>query len=104
MRVMSIQLVMVSQHRRMQGYGTVLMRWCVDKAKGKPRGACNRVTLSATPEAVPFYEHLKFSRMPQQESEEEILSECWEATQELPHYTRMELRWGKCCGTARTPG
>merc|ERR1712190_296418 len=66
LRTLSVARVAVPQKYRMQGYGRQLMRWVVDKAKQKPRSECTNISLCAMPEAIPFYERLRFTPIPQE--------------------------------------
>eukprot|EP00933_Yihiella_yeosuensis_P081077 TRINITY_DN94616_c0_g1_i1.p1 TRINITY_DN94616_c0_g1~~TRINITY_DN94616_c0_g1_i1.p1 ORF type:complete len:461 (-),score=103.93 TRINITY_DN94616_c0_g1_i1:360-1742(-) len=67
LRAMSVLRVAVPQKYRMQGFGRQLMKWAMDQARHKPRHECARVTLCAMPEAIPFYERLQFSPIPEEE-------------------------------------
>lgn len=61
LKAMSISRVAVPEKYQMLGFGRQLVRWAINRAKQKPRYECDRVTLSATPNAIPFYARLNFS-------------------------------------------
>merc|ERR1711974_16108 len=60
LKAMSVSRVAVPERYQMQGFGRQLVRWAIDRAKQKSRYECDRVTLSAIPKAVPFYERRNF--------------------------------------------
>lgn len=69
LKSMSISRVAVPKKYQMHGFGRLLVRWAIEKAKQKPRHECTSVSLLATAKAIPFYEHLNFRRMPEPEDD-----------------------------------
>lgn len=92
LRAMSIPRLVVLKKWRMLGCGRLLMRWAMDKAQQKPPRECTKVTLCAMPEAIPFYERLKFA--PRKMEEEEASAEA-EGSTLMPGAVWMEYRCGK---------
>lgn len=67
LKAMSILRVAVPDRFQMLGFGRQLVRWAIERAKAKPRHECDRVSLSAIPKAVNFYERLNFVPAPDEE-------------------------------------
>mmetsp|Transcript_79034 Transcript_79034/g.175133 ORF Transcript_79034/g.175133 Transcript_79034/m.175133 type:complete len:86 (+) Transcript_79034:3-260(+) len=77
----------------MMGYGRQLMRWVLEKARQKPRSECTRVTLCAMPDAIPFYERLHFTPIP--EDQLEMPAESEDSSRRVPGALWLEYRCGR---------
>jgi len=88
LKAMSILRVAVPGKFQMLGFGRQLVRWAIERAKLKPRHECDRVTLSAIPKAVAFYERLNFTPAPDEEAPPDEVPEA-EST------LKMEYRYGQ---------
>ncbi|CAJ1393927.1 unnamed protein product, partial [Effrenium voratum] len=51
LKALSIPRIAVEPKYQLLGFGRLMVSWAIQKAKQKPRHECNRVSLSATPEA-----------------------------------------------------
>lgn len=93
LRSMSILRVVVPQKFRMQGFGRVLMRWAIGKARELPRSQCTRITLCSMPDAIPFYERLQFTPIPLDDMEP--IPQDDSLPQPMPGSLWMELKCGR---------
>jgi len=98
LRSMSILRVVVPGEYRLQGYGRVLMRWVIEKARGMSRSICSRLTLCSLPEAIPFYERLQFTPIPQDDPEDAPPPDP-ELPQPMPGSLWMQLKCGRVTKT-----
>jgi len=97
LRAMSILRVAVPHKYRMMGFGRQITKWAMERAKQKPRHECAKVTLCAMPEAIAFYDRLKFTPIPVEDLAE--LPEEEDRGERLPGALWMEFR----CGRAYKP-
>jgi len=97
LRVLSILRLAVPSKFRLQGFGRVLMRWAIEKARQMPRTLCARLTLNSMPEAIPFYQRLQFTPIPQDENDDggEPRVEEVDAGQPMPGALWMEMKCGR---------
>lgn len=89
LKAMSILRVAVLDKFQMLGFGRQLLRWAIERARQKPRHmACDRVSLSAIPKAVSFYERLGFVPIPDEDAPPDDIPE-------VQGTLKMEYRCGQ---------
>merc|ERR1711862_491904 len=94
LRTMSVLRVVVPAEYRLQGYGRVLMRWVIEKAKSLCGSQCKRLTLCSMPEAISFYERLQFVPIPQDDSDGDAPTDP-SLPQPLPGALWLEFKCGR---------